>query len=310
MKAKQNRPVRQQWCLREPLVRVGYLPGLWLCACCVLLVLCGGAWGQAEAAGKVGAGAIEGGSDRRIAGAGQRSVEPGNWKASVRRLRRASIGACRLDQHNSGRTALKRLVEQVRSVKFVSEEAAEEKGASGEAVKPGAERPAEDANVPEPAEEEQRNEQPPDVLISGGTLSAVKAASEHPEQVADALGLAEVLYRSGHLEAAVAFYREALHRRSVDVPEHSEDRAWILFQLGTCLRRNDLAGARQVYSQLVGEYPDSPWAGAARGQVKLIDWLLAEEPERLLAGGRGLTKVKSGEAVVENGQGSKRFLRF
>jgi hypothetical protein len=56
-----------------------------------------------------------------------------------------------------------------------------------------------------------------------------------------------------------------------------------LFQIGNCLREDDPPTAAKTYGQLLTEFPDSPWAGLASFQSKLIDWYLKSEPRKLIA---------------------------
>ena len=61
------------------------------------------------------------------------------------------------------------------------------------------------------------------------------------------------------------------------------NRAWILFQIGNCLKDDDLAKAQEMYRQLITECPGSPWAEPAKAREKLIDWYLKEKPRTLIA---------------------------
>jgi hypothetical protein len=70
----------------------------------------------------------------------------------------------------------------------------------------------------------------------------------------------------------------------------SDDRAWILFQLGNCLRDSDpsagsgqaLQAARNAYRRLIAEYPDSLWTDLAKARESLIDWYLKDDPLTLI----------------------------
>ncbi len=37
-----------------------------------------------------------------------------------------------------------------------------------------------------------------------------------------------------------------------------------------------------MYTQLITEYPSSPWADMANAQVKVLDWYLKDEPYKLV----------------------------
>ena len=94
--------------------------------------------------------------------------------------------------------------------------------------------------------------------------------------------LAETLFLSGNPDEAAVFYTEALVRTEPNDVGSSLDRAWMLFQTGNCLRGADLPAATKMYTQLLTEYPTSPWADIARVQVTLIDWYLKDEPHKLI----------------------------
>jgi tetratricopeptide (TPR) repeat protein len=123
------------------------------------------------------------------------------------------------------------------------------------------------------------------------------------DQLRNPLQLAEILFLSGHHKQAAIFYQHALSRRDPnDVtpakggfwawpsltgdPVHglalAQDRAWILFQIGNCLREDDVHKARQMYRQLIKEYPNCPWADLAKNREFLIDWFLVDKPRELI----------------------------
>ena len=61
-------------------------------------------------------------------------------------------------------------------------------------------------------------------------------------------------------------------------PSYDADRAWILFQLGNCLRETDSAKAQEAYMKLVSEYPDSPWTELAKAHGRLLTWYQKSRP--------------------------------
>jgi outer membrane protein assembly factor BamD (BamD/ComL family) len=56
-----------------------------------------------------------------------------------------------------------------------------------------------------------------------------------------------------------------------------------LFQIGNCLRNDDLPAAAKTYQQLLTEYPNSPWADLAKARRDLIAWYLKDNPVKLIA---------------------------
>jgi hypothetical protein len=121
-----------------------------------------------------------------------------------------------------------------------------------------------------------------------GTLSQV--ASERlnhlvkdPNQVHDPLELAELLFLNNHLREAAVLYEKALTLTVPNDPATSDDRAWILFQLGTSLRQTDATKARDAYLKLISEFPNSPWTELAKANGRLINWYETAKPQQLMS---------------------------
>jgi tetratricopeptide (TPR) repeat protein len=104
-----------------------------------------------------------------------------------------------------------------------------------------------------------------------------------PSRVRDPLETAELLFLSGRPADAVAFYEEALRRTRAGDAASGSDRAWILFQLGNCLRETDVAKAQDAYMKLIAEYPDSPWTEMARAGGRFLTWYQSARPDQLTA---------------------------
>jgi len=102
-------------------------------------------------------------------------------------------------------------------------------------------------------------------------------------RVRDPLEVAELLFLSGRPTDAAAFYEEALRRTSAGGAATAADRAWILFQLGNCLRESDATKAQDAYMKLIAEYPDSPWTEMARASGRLLTWYQSTRPDQLVA---------------------------
>jgi hypothetical protein len=94
--------------------------------------------------------------------------------------------------------------------------------------------------------------------------------------------LAEVLRSSGHLKQAADYYQVALGRAQANTPRGARRRAWMLFQMGCCLRTSDPAGSKRFYQQLLDEYPNSPWSESAQSLLALVSWYDAEKPVELI----------------------------
>ncbi len=133
--------------------------------------------------------------------------------------------------------------------------------------------------------------------VSAQTLKMLEnlTQSASADQLHNYLQLAEILFLSGHLKQAEVFYEQALNRtdandvtaaegefNQVNSLDPAQDRAWILFQMGNCLREYDLPSAKKVYGQLIEKYPSCLWADLAQSRVNLIDWFIKDEPQKLI----------------------------
>lgn len=103
-----------------------------------------------------------------------------------------------------------------------------------------------------------------------------------PNTVSDQFKMAEILNLTGRMSEAVPFYQRALDGLTKADPNTSAQRQWILLQLGHCLLHSDPLLARQMFSALISEYPDSKWLALAITLQSLAEWYIADKPEVLL----------------------------
>lgn len=180
--------------------------------------------------------------------------------------------------------ALRRLIRQVRSVKF-----------SGTSEEPASAAPAgparEAASSPmQPTVEAQQPasavgtsvasaSSPAGPSLSGKAKKTLDTLQQNPDQVHDALDVAELLFLSGRATDAAPFYAKALDQISRTDSSYDADRAWILFQLGNSLRETDITKAQDAYMKLVSEYPSSPWTELAKAHGRLLTWYQKSRPE-------------------------------
>ncbi len=115
------------------------------------------------------------------------------------------------------------------------------------------------------------------------TLDGLEDLVADPNQVDAPLEMAELLFLSGRATEAAVFYEKALTQFPANDLTTSEDRAWILFQLGNCLRGTDMAKARDMYMKLISQYPTSPWTELAKAHGRLINWYQSAKPDQLLS---------------------------
>ncbi len=196
-------------------------------------------------------------------------------------LWRAEISIPKDEKDKITRNELERIIEQIRSVKF---------GPRKETLKPVV--VPEKVLIDEPNEalsdtqEQQENEVEPKLPyepVTEQTLRILKDLSQHLDNLRNSFELGETLFLSGNLKEAAIFYQEALKRKSPDDVDSVQDRAWILFQIGNCLRNDDPATAIKMYGQLIIKYPNSPWKELAQARSKLLGWYLKENPHKLIA---------------------------
>jgi tetratricopeptide (TPR) repeat protein len=179
---------------------------------------------------------------------------------------------------------LGQLIEQIGSVEFRPQSEPSATAVVEPASKTEPNGTAGDGRTLEAPAQKQIGSRPADKRIREQTLLVVVELCKQPEQAEDPFELGEVLFLSGNIKEAATFYEEALNRKSVDDAASAHHRAWILYQLGNCLRHDDMSKARQIYRQLIEQYPDSLWSASAKAQEQLIGWYLSEKPKTLTEG--------------------------
>lgn len=207
-----------------------------------------------------------------------------------RKLWRAELSIAKGEKDKGTKNELKRIIEQIRSIKFEPQKEIFEPIIVPEVV------PIDEPNevVFETKEQEKKEIEPklpyePPPLregrgeaITDQTLQLLKNLSQHLDNLRNSFELGETLFLSGNLKEAAIFYREALKRKGSDDVGSARDRAWILFQIGNCLWNDDPPNAIKTYRQLIMEYPNSPWKELAEARSKLLDWYQKDEPHKLI----------------------------
>ncbi len=137
--------------------------------------------------------------------------------------------------------------------------------------------------TPEPNQQTQTIEpQSHPSKISPQTLKIIRTLAQDPNKCENPFDLAEILFKNKNQKEAAAFYRTALNRTSTESVQSANDRAWILFQIGNCLRELNPADAQKAYRELIDQYPDSQWVETAKVRDKLIQWFKNEKPWALI----------------------------
>ena len=119
--------------------------------------------------------------------------------------------------------------------------------------------------------------------LSARAEKTLETLQQNPDRAKEPLPMAELLFLSGRTTEAIPFYQKALEQNRPDDPRSAADRAWILFQLGNCLRETDMAKAQEIYGKLIAEHPRSPWTELARAHGQLLAWHQQDRPRDLVA---------------------------
>ncbi len=212
-------------------------------------------------------------------------VAPADPNNPVRRqLVKEEISVVESKQDRENDSKLRQLIEQVRSVRFGQEEKQAASPSAAPAKPPVIEPDERHFDVQPKPESHKQDAEPglPMEKVTDQTLQKLKSLAEQPGKIGSPLELGEILFSAGNVKEAVTFYREALKRIDPNDPNAPNDKPWILFQIGNCLRDHDRAEAAKMYGRLLTEYPQSPWAELGRAESKLIEWYLREEPLKLI----------------------------
>jgi tetratricopeptide (TPR) repeat protein len=199
-------------------------------------------------------------------------------------LWRALISVPNGREEAGAKKELGQLIEQLGSVEFKPQSETPEMVRFEPAPRTEPNGTAGGASTLEEPAQKQIDSRAPQKTMREQTLLVVEQRCREPEQVENPCELGEVLFLSGNVKEAATFYEEALNRSSADDAASARHRAWILYQLGNCLRHDDMPKARQTYRKLIEQYPDSLWSSLAKAQEQLIGWYLSEKPETLTEG--------------------------
>jgi hypothetical protein len=200
-----------------------------------------------------------------------------------RKLWQSWIGIPEGEEDKGNRDELGRVIEQVRSVEFKPEKETFTPAVGVEPV-PTAEPNGTPltADAPQEVAEDESEFRLGPEPVSSETLHTLEELLQNPDRAVDSLELGDVLFLSGYTKEAAVFYQEALNRKGADGVWSARDRAWMLFQIGNCVRDDDASVAKQSYRRLITEYPDSPWTDLAKARDRLIDWCEEDKPWALV----------------------------
>jgi tetratricopeptide (TPR) repeat protein len=200
-------------------------------------------------------------------------------------LQQAILSVPEKEKDNRSKDELKRLIQQVRSIEFKIQKSPEPAIAVEPAPTTEPNKTSLNNNVEVQKGDKRKTAEAklPYEPIADPTLQILKNLSQHPDKVNNPFQLAEILFLDGRLKEAAMFYQEALNRIGKNGSSQDEDRAWILFQIGNCLRNDDPPTAMKAYRQLITEHPSAPWTEIAKTLEKLIDWYQKDKPRESIA---------------------------
>ena len=203
-----------------------------------------------------------------------------------RQLWQARITVPEIQEDDRGRDELGRIIQQVRAVEFKPQSETPERAVVVESP-PKAEPQEKETESKLSSSPSAPKLQVPRSLpyepVSDQTLQVLESLAQRSDRPNNALALGDVLFLSGNLKQAATFYQKALEGYGPDNTGSVQDKAWILFQIGNCLRRHDPPNARKMYRQLITQYPDAPWADLAKAQDELIDCYQKNKPRAFTA---------------------------
>jgi tetratricopeptide (TPR) repeat protein len=212
---------------------------------------------------------------------------------SKRQLWLAKLNMAEGVNDNTAKNELQRIIEKIRTANFGSRNRAVKSTIVPDVVtidEPNERNEPNEPNEPdeaisEDAKEQYKKEEESSLscgLVTKQTLQTIRNLSKEPGNLHNPFELGETLFLSGYLKEAAGFYQEALKRQRADDTGSARDRAWILFQIGNCLRNYDRTEAIEKYGQLITEYPNSPWKDIAEARRALLSWYLKDEPLKFI----------------------------
>jgi tetratricopeptide (TPR) repeat protein len=219
-----------------------------------------------------------------------RLIEDSSTK-NIHNLWRANI-VSEFDPNDKGKTQLENLIAQINSIRLgqsATELTAEANAAPVVKIEPNEplEKPVAKPMIQDPNIPGLGNAGDPNTSSAGQlapeTMAVFGKHVQDPNKMNEPFELAEILYTSGHFSEAAVAYQQALSRTDPNDSETSLRRAWILSQIGNCLRRTKPQEAMRSYQQLITDHPNSQWTEFAVAMNGILDWLDQDKPRDLIA---------------------------
>lgn len=149
--------------------------------------------------------------------------------------------------------------------------------------------------LPQTTPEAPNNVPDPNSSLTKETTEALKVLAQSPETLQKPEFLGKILFQGQAWPQAKLCYEEALRRLNAKSVAPSEDKAWLLLQIGNCLQRTDPQEAMTIFKQLISEYPHSLWSEVVRVKGQWITWELRDKPKALISEVKAKTAQKGDE---------------
>jgi tetratricopeptide (TPR) repeat protein len=190
------------------------------------------------------------------------------------------------EKTGKGKDELQQLIKKINAIKFKSQAQTPKPLIVVEPVqKTELNKISSDIEIPQKQETAKPERELSHEQISADTLQILKDLSQHPDQLQNPFELAEILFNRNCLKEAAKCYQEALsclNKEQTEQTDRFDNKAWLLFQIGNCLRSTDRPEALKMYKRLMVEYPDSPWVDLAKAESELVEWYLKDKPDALI----------------------------
>jgi tetratricopeptide (TPR) repeat protein len=185
------------------------------------------------------------------------------------------------DENDIQNTAnLRQAIEKINSLKFEQSQTNQPvQSESAEIVQQTADVPEPEKIQPVPAEPIIADEK----IVEDDnkmTADALVGIENRTNEVETPYEMAELLFHAGRLNQAAAYYKQTL--KSVSLENRPQDKAWVLFQLGNCLKDSNSVEATKIYTRLLSEHPDSIWTKMARQYNELLTLQMKSKPCELI----------------------------
>jgi len=211
----------------------------------------------------------------------------------ARNIWRDRISVPQSPEENNTKDQLQQLIKRIRAIEFKTPEPVHESVVAASPRATGVEPVSQvepylikvgptDQNTIDARQMAASPPKPQLAMVAQETLNILAQRLQKPELLKNPFELAEILSNAGYLKEAAVCYSQALARIDPNLPDPTEKKAWILLQIGNCLRKDDPQKALEAYLRLINEHAGSLWTDLAKAQSSLISWYQQDKPKTLI----------------------------